>query len=254
MKTGLILYYEYETHFALLSNEELGELIRAIMKYDNSHEESELNGMVKMAFSFIKKRLDDDKQKYEEKCESNKENGTKGGRPKTRTENLNSDKKRTVNLESKKKRTVIEKTERLISKPKKPEYDNDNDYDNESVITIKKESKGDNVVSFDSVIENYTSNEKLKKSLVEFIKMRKLLKKPLTNNALELLCKELDKLARDDIVKLEIVNQSIRNSWQGFFELKQTGGNGSGGFQNGNSASPKKYGDGSEYAFLDDEV
>ena len=56
--------------------------MRAIIKYEKTREVPKLDGMLKMAFSFIKTQLDRDRQKYQNKCEKNRENGAKGGRPK----------------------------------------------------------------------------------------------------------------------------------------------------------------------------
>lgn len=80
-----------------------------------------------------------------------------------------------------------------------------------------KESKKEN---YNKIIDEYTTNEELKQALIEFIKMRKLLKKPLSNNALSLNCSKLNKLANSDYEKIEIVNQSVMNSWLGFYPLK----------------------------------
>ena len=80
MKNSLILYYEYGEHFSLLSDEELGQLIRAVLLYDKEGTVPELSGMVQMAFSFIKTNLDIDRAKYEERCERNRKNGVNGGR------------------------------------------------------------------------------------------------------------------------------------------------------------------------------
>lgn len=89
--------------------------------------------------------------------------------------------------------------------------------------TINKSKKERGVVSFDSMISAYTDNAELKADLAEFIKMRKLIRKPLTNRALELTLKDLDRLGSSDCVKSQILQQSIKNSWQGVFPLKQDG-------------------------------
>ena len=81
-KSSFLMYLDYEEQFTLLSDAEIGQLMRAIMKYEKTRELSELDGMVKMAFSFIKTQLDRDREKYESKCEKNKLNGKRGGRPK----------------------------------------------------------------------------------------------------------------------------------------------------------------------------
>ena len=64
----------------------------------------------------------------------------------------------------------------------------------------------------------------LEKTVIEFEKMRKLIKAPLTPKAKELMLKKLDKLASTDAEKIEILNQSIENSWKGIFPLRQENG------------------------------
>lgn len=81
-KISFLMYLDYEEQFDLLTDEQLGKLMRAIIKYEKTQEEPELDGMMKMAFSFIKSQLDRDREKYNNKCEKNRENGAKGGRPK----------------------------------------------------------------------------------------------------------------------------------------------------------------------------
>lgn len=81
---------------------------------------------------------------------------------------------------------------------------------------IKKERKN----SYEDIIDSLVFDPKLKEALIEFIKMRKLIKAPLTDNALELLIKKLNKLSSDPQIQVEIVEQSIANSWRGIFPLK----------------------------------
>lgn len=83
----------------------------------------------------------------------------------------------------------------------------------------KKESKPKN--GYEKIIAEYTMNDELKEAIFEFIKMRKLIKKPMTDRALKAIFKKLDKLGRSDGEKIAILDQSIQNSWQGVFELKE---------------------------------
>lgn len=90
----------------------------------------------------------------------------------------------------------------------------------ESSTNKKKESTR---ASYNEIIANYTENGELRSSLMEFVKMRKMMKKPLTNKALSLLLtskKGLDGLASTDAEKIDIVQQSIMRGWMGFFPLK----------------------------------
>ena len=72
-----------------------------------------------------------------------------------------------------------------------------------------------------TLIEGYTDNEDLQKALMDFAKMRKAIKKPMTERAFTILFNKLDKMAFDDATKIDILLQSIMNSWQDVYELKE---------------------------------
>lgn len=86
---------------------------------------------------------------------------------------------------------------------------------------IRKDNKKSPASGLSGIIAAYTQNNDLRTALGEFVKMRKTLRKPLTENALNLQLKELNKLGDNDSVKLAVVNQSVMNSWQGFYPLKK---------------------------------
>jgi hypothetical protein len=86
----------------------------------------------------------------------------------------------------------------------------------------QKEIKQDNNSPPSSPFENYTENPELLQRLKEFLEMRKAIKKPMTDRAKSELLSKLDKLASTDEEKIAILDQSIFNSWQGVFALKQT--------------------------------
>ena len=52
------------------------------------------------------------------------------------------------------------------------------------------------------------------------MKMRKSIKKPVTERALKGILNKLDKLATTDDIKIKILENSIENCWQGVFPLK----------------------------------
>jgi hypothetical protein len=58
-------------------------------------------------------------------------------------------------------------------------------------------------------------------AIEDFKEFRKKIRKPMTDRAVELIIEKLNKLAADDETKIAILNQSIENSWQGIFPLKQ---------------------------------
>lgn len=57
-------------------------------------------------------------------------------------------------------------------------------------------------------------------AFMEFSEMRTKIKHALTLKAAEMALAELNKIAKTDEEKIEILNQSVFHSWQGLFELK----------------------------------
>ena len=51
--------------------------------------------------------------------------------------------------------------------------------------------------------------------------MRKAIKRPLTDRAMKGILSKLNDCASDDLEKIEVLDQSIMNSWQGIFPLKE---------------------------------
>ena len=85
----------------------------------------------------------------------------------------------------------------------------------------KKESKKEIAKTFDEIIAENFDNEKVKTELIEFIKMRKQIKKPMTNRALELLIKKLKEMSNNDCdLMVKLLDQSIEHGWQTIYELK----------------------------------
>lgn len=86
-----------------------------------------------------------------------------------------------------------------------------------SMKVSKRDSDGK---SYESIL-NSLNDEDLKNVILEFIKMRKMIKKPLTNYALEQVIKNMFQLGKGNKQEMiAIVNQSIENSWQGLFPIK----------------------------------
>lgn len=87
-KNSFLIYLDYEEHFKCLTDAELGRLIMGIIQYEKNQKIPELSGSAKLAFSFIKRNLDIDRKKYEKRCEQNRINGRKGGRPPKNYDNI----------------------------------------------------------------------------------------------------------------------------------------------------------------------
>lgn len=69
----------------------------------------------------------------------------------------------------------------------------------------------------------YPMDERLNNAFADYVEMRKKIKKPIaTDRAIELAMGNLEKLSNgDNDVAIRILEQSIMNSWQGLFPLKE---------------------------------
>lgn len=84
-KDNYIMHAKYDEHFKLLTDSELGRLIRDVNNYVINGvlpQYSDNDRVINMAFSFMKATIDIEKKNYIEKCKTNKRNGQKGGAPK----------------------------------------------------------------------------------------------------------------------------------------------------------------------------
>lgn len=94
--------------------------------------------------------------------------------------------------------------------------------DIKTIIKTNIMNERKNGTIYAEIIEKNIENETIKSTIYEFIKMRNLIKKPMTDKALELLINKLKKLANNNSeLAVEILNQSIANSWQDIYPLKE---------------------------------
>ena len=67
-KKSLLLYYDYLEQFELLDDKQLRKLIYAMIDFDKDSKETKLDKMTTMAFVPIKRRLIEDKKKWNRGC------------------------------------------------------------------------------------------------------------------------------------------------------------------------------------------
>ncbi len=127
-KKSFVMYESWGAAIEKMSNEQAGELIKAIYAYQKDPDAVPEDPALAFVFELIKQQLDADSQRYKEACAARSEAGKKGGRPKANA----SDKKQMVSAESKKSKCFSEKAKKA---------DNDNEYDND----LKKENTIDGV-------------------------------------------------------------------------------------------------------------
>ena len=79
MKNSFVMYTDYQEQLELLTMEQRGYLLTAIMAYVSGDQMPEMDGVTKMAFSFIRADIDRDNEKWKKTVEARKEAGHKGG-------------------------------------------------------------------------------------------------------------------------------------------------------------------------------
>jgi len=85
--------------------------------------------------------------------------------------------------------------------------------------TEKKKARKKVSVDYDEIL-SVIKNSELKNAFYEFIKMRKLIKKPMTNKALKMLIDKVEKFGADEETQIKILEQSILHNWMSVYPLK----------------------------------
>lgn len=117
MTESFVLYSEQWPAISLLNDAQRSCLMQAIFALHGACEMPELDDITKAIFLLMKPRFESNREKYEQKCEQNRENGKKGGRPR-KNEN------QTVTTENPNEN---QKTERFLDQNRKTLLDTDSD-------------------------------------------------------------------------------------------------------------------------------
>ena len=207
-KKSFMLYFDNEQQFNMLTDEQAGKLIKSLFRFAKNGEIPEFtDGMIKMAFSFITSQIQRDLKKYDEKCERNR--------------------KIAIEREAKKRErnsTNVFERERTYTKCTYTDTDKDTDTISGSKPPEPPVGAGDLKKSkkngLQEIINAYSDNPEIREAIEGFVEMRKKIKKPLTERALNIALNKLKKLADTDEMKIAVVDQSIEHGWQTFYEFK----------------------------------
>lgn len=136
--SGFICHDDYYDRLKRLSNEEVGNLFRMLMLYHaGRQEEMEALGFIEnegIAFDFIASDIERMEEKQNAASEANRVNGSKGGRPKKRTEPEETEQNPTKAKETETNRTKPEESEQNPTKPYK-DKDKEKDKEKESLLS-----------------------------------------------------------------------------------------------------------------------
>jgi hypothetical protein len=111
----------------------------------------------------------------------------------------------------------------------------------ENKTNNKTVNKKERKTSYDDILSGITDTD-LKSLYLEYIKMRKLIKAPMTDKALQMLINKVNKLEPDNVEnQKQLLETAIMNNWKSVYPLKKEDSN----------VSPTNKRSGEEYAFLD---
>lgn len=138
-KKSFVMYENWGAVFEKMSNEQAGELIKAIYAYQKDLDATPKDPAIAFVFELIKQKLDEDNEKYKKVCAARADAGKSGGRPKAEEP----EEKQMVSDEKQKKQMLLKKSKKskcFFEKAKKADNDNDNDL-KETTLESGKEKR-----------------------------------------------------------------------------------------------------------------
>lgn len=202
-------YFDWIEQMSALSDAEKGRLFTAILEYARSGREPENSGREGLVFPTFKATLD----REAEIAAINAENGAKGGRPVKPNETENN-------------RTKPTKTENNRKKAdetgQKPTYNTRHKTQDTMTQDIGQKTQDNNARTrnADAFAAFAAGDGDLLAVLKDFEKMRRSIKKPLTDTAKKLLVNKLENNFPPEQWK-SVLEQSIVKCWQDVYPLKE---------------------------------
>lgn len=134
MNDSFILYTSYYALIEGLTDEQLGQLTRAIFLYARDGKTINLEPVVRMAFAFIKDNIERNQDKYQAKCEKNRQIALERERKKREAR----EKAGNTNVHER-SRTCENNTN--VHERSPYDNDNDNEYDNDNDVSKETNNK-----------------------------------------------------------------------------------------------------------------
>lgn len=209
-KQSFILHHDSLEVFSMLSNEQAGKLIKAIIDYNINGEFNVDDEVLKIAILPFINQFKRDVIKYENISERNKNNALK-------------------RWENKKKRNNAKNTNEYENIPNNAKNaDSDSDSDSDNVKDSDKESvsyfKKNNIKKEKSFSLDFITDQQFKNLMEELANHRKSIKKPFrTQKGVEIVYRDLLEFSNNDYeIARRIVDNTIASGYQGIFALKQS--------------------------------
>lgn len=197
-------FHAYRKKLESLSDSEKGRLWDALMIYSETGERAKLNGREAIAFDFVAADIDAAKEKYAQKCRTNKQNREKGtsttvddrARPSTNNDE-------THQTKNKKQKTEISPNGD-INPPLSPQ----------GGTGAARPAK----FSAKACIEQYTQDAELRQLLFDWLEVRKKARAPETERAISENLRILPQMAQESGLTLQdYMREVVRRGWRAFY-------------------------------------
>lgn len=203
MSEGFIFYKSFADALENLPAEQYKTVVSAICKYAlNGEEPSELDPICLTVFTLVKPQLDANAKR--------REAGRKGGEANTKQTGS----KPEANCKQTEANTKQNEANSKQTEAKEKVKDK---------VKVKEKKETSKEKSVEGVVASLDAPDEVKNKLLDFIGMRKAIKKPMTPYAVTLLYGKLVKISDDPVMQCGVLDQSILHSWQDVYPLKSDG-------------------------------
>ncbi len=216
-KKSFLLYVDLIHTVKKLPKEKIGDLFLTILEYVNDMNPTVDDILVEIAFEPIKQQLKRDLRQWEEKIEVRSANGYLGN-----LKRWNND----LYIQVTENKITLDEAINIANGRKVSHSDNsDSDLSQTSQTVANVAVNVNDNVNVTVNVNDIKHIGDFDSAFQEWINMRKKIKKAPTEKALELARIKLERLAPNNKeLQVEIINQSILNSWQDLFPLKSDNG------------------------------
>lgn len=199
-------FHAYRKKLESLSDSEKGRLWDALMIYSETGERAKLNGREAIAFDFIATDIDAAKEKYAQKCRTNKQNRGKG------TSTTVDDRARPSTNNDETHQTKNKKQKEKIS----PNGDINPPISPQGEPGAARPAK----FSAKACIEQYTQDAELRQLLLDWLEVRKKARAPETERAISENLRILPQMAQESGLTLQdYMREVIRRGWRAFYPV-----------------------------------
>ena len=190
MTDGFVFYRSFAEALEEIPAEQFKTIVLALSEYAlDGVEPDNLDAVSKALFTLMKPQIDANAKR--------REAGRKGGEANAKQIEANQKQNEATPKQTEAKDKVKDK-EKVKEKVKEKEKD----------------------IAPEVAVATLDAPAEVKQRMHEFVIMRKSIKKQMTGNAVRLMYGRLQKLSKEPTTQCEILEQSIRHSWQDVYELK----------------------------------